>query len=280
MDGIQIVLLIIIVLALIAIYYSSTYNKIKTEILKINSSESEIDTLLRNKYDLIAKVIVEINQLDDKNLKTFDKLKEEELSSFEFERKLLDYENKIVAIINDNNKLAKNQTIIELNNQISNVNAKVNTIIKYYNDSISGYNALVSKFPTKLIAIITRLKEKRYFDGKNMEDDIVNDFSSLKEKREKILEMFSGTNNYNYCRKLFLKEEIKIEKIDGRDVYVTIGVRRCLKYRGNVVILIFQPENKAMILLLELSNRPVAGSPHLHLIGHIWIIGRLLQKRF
>ena len=61
MDGIQIVLLIIIVLALIAIYYSSTYNKIKTEILKINSSESEIDTLLRNKYDLIAKVIVEIN---------------------------------------------------------------------------------------------------------------------------------------------------------------------------------------------------------------------------
>ena len=89
---------------------------------------------------------------------------------------MLDYENKIVAIINDNNKLAKNQTIIELNNQISTVNAKVNTIIKYYNDSISGYNALVSKFPTKLIAIITRLKEKRYFDGKNMYDDNYKDF--------------------------------------------------------------------------------------------------------
>lgn len=40
-------------------------------------------------------------------------------------------------------------------------------------------------------------------------DDIVNDFSSLKEKREKILEMFSGTNNYNYCRKLFLKEDME-----------------------------------------------------------------------
>ena len=40
-------------------------------------------------------------------------------------------------------------------------------------------------------------------------DDIVNDFSSLKEKREKILEMFSGTNNYNYCRKLFLKENME-----------------------------------------------------------------------
>ena len=78
--------------------------------------------------------------------------------------------------LKENKKLAKNQTIIELNNQISNVNAKVNTIIKYYNDSISGYNALVSKFPTKLIAIITRLKEKRYFDGKNMYDDNYKDF--------------------------------------------------------------------------------------------------------
>ena len=29
---------------------------------------------------------------------------------------------------------------------------------------------------TKLIAIITRLKEKRYFDGKNMYDDNYKDF--------------------------------------------------------------------------------------------------------
>lgn len=176
MDAFQIILLIIIVLALLSIYYSSTYNKIKTEILKINSAESEIDSLLRNKYDLISKLIIEVNQSVDKNLKNFDKLKEEELSSFEFERKLLEYENKISALINDNNKLAKKQTIIELSNQISNTNAKVNTIIKYYNDSITNYNSLVSKFPTKLIAIVTRLKEKRYFDGKNMYDDNYKDF--------------------------------------------------------------------------------------------------------
>lgn len=38
-------------------------------------------------------------------------------------------------------------------------------------------------------------------------DDIINDYSTnIKEKRNRILEMFSGTNNYNYCRKLFLKE--------------------------------------------------------------------------
>ena len=40
-------------------------------------------------------------------------------------------------------------------------------------------------------------------------DDIINECSSIKEKRNKILEMFSGTNNYNYCKKLFLKEDME-----------------------------------------------------------------------
>ena len=40
-------------------------------------------------------------------------------------------------------------------------------------------------------------------------DDIINEYSSIKEKRNKILEMFSGTKNYNYCKKLFLKEDME-----------------------------------------------------------------------
>ena len=41
-------------------------------------------------------------------------------------------------------------------------------------------------------------------------DDIINEYSSINEKRNKILEMFSGTNNYNYCKKLFLKEDMEV----------------------------------------------------------------------
>lgn len=41
-------------------------------------------------------------------------------------------------------------------------------------------------------------------------DDIINGYAPINYKREKILEMFSGTNNYNYCRKLFLKEDMEM----------------------------------------------------------------------
>lgn len=41
-------------------------------------------------------------------------------------------------------------------------------------------------------------------------DDIINEYSSINEKRNKILEMFSGTNNYNYCKNVFLKEDMEV----------------------------------------------------------------------
>ena len=47
---------------------------------------------------------------------------------------------------------------------------------KYYNDIITDYNKLVKKFPSNIVAKISGYKTKTYFDGKNMEDDDVNDF--------------------------------------------------------------------------------------------------------
>lgn len=41
-------------------------------------------------------------------------------------------------------------------------------------------------------------------------DDIINGYAPINYKREKILEMFSGTKNYNYCKKLFLKEDMEM----------------------------------------------------------------------
>ena len=47
---------------------------------------------------------------------------------------------------------------------------------KYYNDTITEYNKLIRKFPSNIVGIVLRYKEKTYYDGKNMNDDITNDF--------------------------------------------------------------------------------------------------------
>lgn len=177
MNGLVIFLMIVIIISLIMIFYSLVYNKIKTQILRINSVESEIDESLRVKYDLIVKIISEIKQVDKTvKFKDVDKIKDEELSSFEFERKLTDLESLIYTARNDNNKLLKSSVVNDLWYDISNINTKIRAEKKYYNESTTLYNNLVTKFPNKLLALLLKLKEKKYFDGKDMYDENIKDF--------------------------------------------------------------------------------------------------------
>ena len=41
---------------------------------------------------------------------------------------------------------------------------------------ITDYNKLNRTFPSNLIGIVCGYKKRTYFDGKNMDDDITNDF--------------------------------------------------------------------------------------------------------
>ena len=178
METMQIVLYIIIIIGILSLYFVKVYNNIKVQILKINAVESEIDESLRQKYDLVLKLASEIKK-NDKNSKILEKtetIKDEKLSSFEFERKLLEIENEIYVLKNDNTKLSKNNSFNELWHDMINLNTKINAHKKYYNESTSIYNELITKFPSKILSIILRLDEKNYFDGKNMYDKNIKDF--------------------------------------------------------------------------------------------------------
>ena len=54
--------------------------------------------------------------------------------------------------------------------------AEIVAFRKYYNDIITDYNKLVKAFPTNIIALFFKFKSKLYFDGKDMSDEIVDDF--------------------------------------------------------------------------------------------------------
>lgn len=178
MEIVKIVLYVVIGISIILLGYISIYNKIKTQILKINAAESEIDESLRLKYDLLTKIISEIKKInkDEEKFNDIDKIKDENLSSFEFDRKLADIESQIYTIRNDNTKLLKNNAFNDLWYEITTLNSKIKAEEKYYNESTTTYNELVTKFPSKIVSMILKLNEKRYFDGKNMYDKNIKDF--------------------------------------------------------------------------------------------------------
>lgn len=178
MNLFQIILFIVIIVIIVLFIYAYFYNKITTQMLKINAAESEIDSSLRYKYDLLVSLVNEILQADkdNKDFKNIDDLKDINVSSFEFERRLVDIESKIESIKNENSKLLKSSSFNNNLHEIYNINTKIRADEKYYNEKTTIYNNLVSKFPSNIVSRFMKLKEKKYFDGKDMYDKNTKDF--------------------------------------------------------------------------------------------------------
>lgn len=174
-----IIIIIIIVFCAIAIFYASLYNKFQDYIIRINEVESMIDDLLRNKYDLINRAIPIIKTSIPKDKNIFDdviKLRSRKLSNFDLYRILVNASNEFTGLREEYNDINKSEEIIKIATQMEGIDEKLEDLFSYYNENITIYNSMIKKFPTNIIAIINKYKEKLFFDRKDMSDEDYNDF--------------------------------------------------------------------------------------------------------
>ena len=171
------ILIIVIIVALLAMYYILTYNKLADYKLKLDKAEGIIDESLRKKYDLIAKINILVKKVVTKKdyLKDYIDLKDKKISNYDLDRKLIEAENIILEFKNDYSKLDTK----EFNNylkEMKEINEDLETGKNYFNKNTAELNTIIRKFPTNVIAHIHHYKIKPFFDGKNMQDAITDDF--------------------------------------------------------------------------------------------------------
>lgn len=174
----SIILVIIIILALGGIYYVIYFNKLNDLKTKVMEAESIIDENLRIKYETLIRISNSLKKhmKSDKNyFKEYEKLRDLNISNFDMDRKLNEGFTLILKMMDDLN-LNDNE---ELNKEIENIkrlDEKLTATKNYYNKNTSLENAIIRKFPTNIIARIHKFKLKLFFDGKDMEDEIIDDF--------------------------------------------------------------------------------------------------------
>lgn len=174
-----IIVLIIIILFALFIVYSTTYNKFQDYIIKINEVEGKIDDSLREKFDIILKlnnIIKEIIKTNKTLVDDISKLKDENISSFEMDRKLVEAINKVNFVKSKYDEVDSNEEIIKLTYDIEDIDESLKAFKKFYNETITKYNKLIRMFPYNIIGKILKYKERTFFDGKNMNDDDIKDF--------------------------------------------------------------------------------------------------------
>ena len=160
------------------IYYAISFNTLNDLKTKIHEAEVIIDETLRTKYDTLIRVSNHIRTHMDSNknyFKEYEKLKDTNMSNFDVDRKLSEGYTLVLKMIDDLN-LNNNEEIMKEIETIKRLDEKLTATKNYYNKNTSEENDIVRKFPTNIIAKIHGFKVKLFFDGKDMDDEIIDDF--------------------------------------------------------------------------------------------------------
>lgn len=172
-------LIIIIILGSLGIVYVNAFNKLQDCKIKMDEAESIVDESLRKKYDLlIEEKDFLINNIKDKKIsfKDLDELKKDELSNYDLDRRLVDIINYMNKIVDDYPELKKDKKLNGIINETKRADEKITAAKHFYNKYTSLSNELVRKFPSNIVAKTHDIKLKEFFDGKDMNDEITNDF--------------------------------------------------------------------------------------------------------
>ena len=177
MKLITFLLIVIVVLGILAIIYAINYNNLVTYKLKIDKAEGLIDEALRNKYDLIAKINIAIKKVITKKdyLKEYIDLKNKRIGNYDLDRKLTEAHNLILELKEDHKELNTKAVNKDLR-EIEKLNETLVSCKNYFNKNTSELNILIREFPSNIVAKVHGYKIRPFFDGKNMQDNIIDDF--------------------------------------------------------------------------------------------------------
>ena len=177
MEWLTLILILIVIFGVLAIIYAIIYNNLVTIKLKIDKAEGIIDEALRQKYDLICKMNNAVKKVASKKdfLKEYIELKDKRISNYELDRKLTEAYNIILEVKGDHSALDTKEFNKEIK-EMDQINETLASSKIYYNKNTSEINSIIKKFPSNIIAKIHGYKIKPFFDGKNMQDEIIDDF--------------------------------------------------------------------------------------------------------
>ena len=179
MDIVMYVLMMFILVCILLMWYITTYNKYQSYIIRINEAEANIDSTLRKRFDLLNKSIgiLKVNlKTEDEILDKVVKLRSKKLTNFELDRELYEAINEFHVVMESNPELKTHEELMKIVISLNDTEIEISALRKYYNDIITDYNKLIRTFPSNIVGKFAKYKLRTYFDGKNMEDNIYNDF--------------------------------------------------------------------------------------------------------
>ncbi len=170
------------IVMLLLIWGITVYNKLVTERLKVHTQWSQIDVVLKQRFDMIPNLVETVKGYaahEKAALQAVLDARAGYLSAagaddqMEASTKLSGAMGRLMAVTEAYPELKANQNFLQLQQQISAIEEKLADYRQFYNDMVLRYNTLLVTIPTNLIAGIFHFKEEVFFTVDNSEKDSV-----------------------------------------------------------------------------------------------------------
>ena len=171
MEIIAIIGLIIGIVGIILILLINKYNKYQVSLIKLHKGEINIVSNLENKYNILLRYVDILKNEIEINEEEFEeyKLLNVKMPMIKLDKKLNSLNNIIDKYLDSNEKLLKNESIVNIEKELLNANIKIDGCKKYYNDNLIIYNHLCHSFPSSIIGKICHYREKEFIEQENEE---------------------------------------------------------------------------------------------------------------
>ena len=178
---INILLIIVIIISgMIIIYYNDFIKRSN----KIKESESQIDVLLNQRFDLIPNIVECVKGYTKHESSTLEELTKLRSSyknngfSIEETENIDKKFNNIMLLAEAYPDLKANTQFLSLQSNLNEIENKLSTARTHYNNVVTSYNNLVESVPSNIIAKIFAFDKKEFFKlDEEKKENIKFDFS-------------------------------------------------------------------------------------------------------
>ncbi|HAM37234.1 MAG: LemA-like protein [candidate division WS6 bacterium GW2011_GWC2_36_7] len=175
MTALYIILGIILLLAVILV---SLYNKLVRQKVVIGEASADIETMLKQRYDMIPNLVSIVKGYAQHEKGTFEsvtELRSKAMSAGSFEEKaqiedqLSKGLSKIFALAENYPELKANTNFLELQTSLKDLEDNIQKSRRFYNGTVRDFNTTIVVFPNNILANMLGFKAEPFFEASEEE---------------------------------------------------------------------------------------------------------------
>lgn len=178
-----IIILIVTLIISLLIWGIATYNRLVTERLKVQTQWSQIDVVLKQRFDLIPNLVETVKGYAAHEKETLQAVSDahsrylgakDAEGQMKASTELSGAIGRLMALAESYPELKANQNFLHLQQQLASMEEKLANYRQFYNDTVLRYDRLLETIPTNLIAKMFHFKKEEFFKVEDAQKDNVN----------------------------------------------------------------------------------------------------------